>query len=62
MPISYEPKINSRIVQGERNRARARVAMGRTEGGGNEEGYGATGQETVPGELQADLFVHGFWK
>ena len=32
--ISYEPKINNRTVQGERNRSGARVAMVEQEGGG----------------------------
>ena len=60
--ISYEPKINSRPVQGETNRDRDRVATGGHEGEGNEEVEGETGQEMVPDDSQKDLSVHVFWK
>ena len=60
--ISCEPKINSRTVQGESNRAGARVSALEQEGEGNKDGEGATGQAMVPGESRADVSVHGLWK
>ena len=58
--ISYEPKINSRTVQGDSNRAGAQIVTGGQEGQGSQGGQGATGQETVPDDPRADVFVHGF--
>ena len=60
--ISYVPRINSRTVQGKRNRTRAQVATGEQEGEEQEGEEGATGQATVPDESWADVSVHGFWK
>ena len=60
--ISFEPKINSKTIQGERNGAGARVATGGQDRGGNEDGEGATGKAMVPDESRTDLSVHGFWK
>ena len=60
--ISYEPKINSRNVQVERNGSGARVATGEQEGEEQEDKEGTTGQAAVPSESQADASVHGFWK
>ena len=60
--ISYEPKINSRTVQGERNRAGERID---TEGKGGQVGQvgqGATEHAKVPDESREDVSVHGFWK
>ena len=60
--ISYELKINSRIVQGERNGDGAWIDMRSQEGGGNEGGEGAKEQATVPDESREDVSIHGFWK
>ena len=49
-------------VQGEKNRARARVVTGEQEGGDQDDEEGATGQSLVPDELRPDASVHGFWK
>ena len=69
--ITYEPKINSRTVQGERTRAGARQEGGEADGG--TETIGRTvnraarlasqpGQLEVPAESRADVSAHGFWK
>ena len=55
--ISYEPKIKSKKVQGERNRARAGVAPGEQEGEENESEEGATGKAMVPDESRADVSI-----
>ena len=76
--ITYEPKINSRTVQGERTGARARQEGGESNGGTDTVGtyqggkartvYGAVrlvwqpGQVVVPAESRADRISHGFWK
>ena len=60
--ISYEPKINSRAVQGERNGSNARVATIEQNGEEQDGEEGATRQETVPEESRADVSVHGCWK
>ena len=60
--ISYEPRINSRIVQGERNGDGAQVATGSKKGEENEGGESVTGQATVLDESRADVSIHGFWK
>ena len=60
--IYYKPKINSRTLQGDTDKAEARVA---TRGQGvqvNQYGQGAIGQETVTGESWVDVSIHGFWK
>ena len=46
--ISYESKINSRTVRGDRNGAIARVETIVREGGENKDREGETGQVTVP--------------
>ena len=51
--ISYKPRINSRTIQGERNRYGVQRAT---------EGQGSTGQATVPDASRADVSIHGFWK
>ena len=60
--IFYEPKINSRTVQGKRNGDGAWFAIGVQEGEGNKDIEGATGQEMLTNESRAYLFVHGFCK
>ena len=69
--ISYEPKINSRTVQGERTRAGARQEGGEDNGGTDTVGQkvneavrliGQPGQVVVPTESRADVSAHGFWK
>ena len=60
--ISYEPKINSRTVQGERNRAGARVVTREQEGSDQEVKNVATGQARVPDDSRTDVYAHGFWK
>ena len=69
--ITYEPKINSRTVQGERTGAGARQQEGEADGGTETIGWtvnGATrlagqrGQVVVPAESRADVYAHGFWK
>ena len=59
--ISYEPKIDSRTVQDERNWAGAGVVTGSQEGKGNEVREVATGHATMPDESQTDVSVCGFW-
>ena len=76
--ITYEPKINSRTVQGERTGAGARQD-GRTADGGADTvgeaqgGRGCTvnvaakligqpGQVVLPAESRADVSSHKFWK
>ena len=59
---SYEPKINSRIVQSDRNGDGARVATGEQEDKEQEVREGATGQITVTDKAQANVSVNGFWK
>ena len=72
--ITYEPKINSRTVQGERNRARARQEGGESNGGmdtkGEDQGgrartvngaailVGQPGQVVVSAKLRADISAH----
>ena len=51
--------MNSRTVQGERNRAGARID---TRGKVGQVGQGATEQAKVPDESREDVSVHGFWK
>ena len=76
--ITYEPKINSTTVQGERTGAGARQENGPADGGmdtvGESQGgsrrtvnrvvilEGQTGQLQVPAELRADISFHGFLK
>ena len=60
--IFYEPKINSRTVQGKRNGDGAWFAIGVQEGEGNKDIEGATGQEMLPNEPREYLSVHGLWK
>ena len=60
--ISYGPKINSRTIQGELNRAGAWVATVKQEGEEQENEEGETGQAMVLYESRADLSVHGLWK
>ena len=69
--ITYEPKINSRTVQGERTGARARQEGGEADGGTDTVGRtvnGAArlveqpGQVVVPAESRSDVSAHGFWK
>ena len=69
--ITYEPKINSRTVQGERTRAGARQEGGESDGGTDTVGrkvnrvailVGQPGQVLVPAESRADVSAHGFWK
>ena len=69
--ITYEPKINSRTVQGERNGAGARQDGGEDDSGTDTVGrmvnraarlVGQLGQVVVPAELRADVSVHGFCK
>ena len=69
--ITYEPKINSRTVQGERTGAGERQegeeADGSTETVGRTVNraarlVGQPGQVLVPAESRADVSAHGFWK
>ena len=69
--ITYEPKINSRTVQGGKTASRARQEGGQADGGTETVGRtvnGATlliGQPVhvvVPAESRADVSAHGFWK
>ena len=60
--IYYEPKINSKTVQGEINRSGARGTTGKQEGEDQDDKEGDTGQATMPDESQADVSIHGFWK
>ena len=60
--ISYDPKINSRKVQGKRNGGRAWVATGEEKGKDNEVKEVATGQTTVPDESNMDVSFHVFCK
>ena len=60
--ISYEPKINSRTVQGESNWDRARFATGSQYREVNEGVEGAMVKITVPDDSRTDASVHGFWK
>ena len=76
--ITYEPKINSRTVQGERTGARVRQEGGEANGftgtvGESQRGrarkvngaarlVGQLGQVVVPAELRAGVSAHGFWK
>ena len=76
--ITYEPKINSRTVQGERTRAGERQGEGTYDGvaetvGESQGGRGRTvnsavrlvgslGQVQVSAESRADVSAHGFWK
>ena len=59
--ITYEPKINSRTVQGERTGAGARQEGGEADGG-TDRLVGQPGQVVVPAESKADISAHGFWK
>ena len=69
--ITYEPKINSRTVQGERNGAGVRQEGGEADGGTDTVGQtvngaarliGQLGQVEVPADSRADISAHGFWK
>ena len=76
--ITYEPKINSRTVQGERNKLGARQEVGEADGGTDTVGAaqggrgrtlngvarleGKPGQVVVPAESRADVSAHGFCK
>ena len=76
--ITYEPKINSRTVQGERTgagtRQEGREANGITETVGEAQGgrvrtvngktrlIGQPRQVVVPAESRADVSAHGLWK
>ena len=76
--ITYEPKINSRTVQGRSNRAGARQEGGAANGGTEtlEEAQGVRGrtvnraarlvgkrvQVVVPAESRAEVSAHDFWK
>ena len=69
--ITYEPKINSRTVQGERTMYGARQERGEANGGtdtvgrtvnGEDRLVGQPGQVLVPADLRADVSSHGFWK
>ena len=76
--ITYEPKINSRTVQGERTGAVARQeggeAYGSTDTVGEAQGgrarkvngttrlVGQPGQVILPAESRSDVNAHGFWK
>ena len=68
--ISYEPKINSRTVQGERTGARARQEGGEADGGMETVGRTVNGaarlvgqpiEVVVTAESMADVSAHGFW-
>ena len=69
--ITYEPRINSRTVQGERIGAGARQEGGEANGGMDTVGrtvnraarlVGQPGQIVVPAESRTDVSAHGFWK
>ena len=76
--VTYEPKINSRTVQGERTGAGAWQEGGESDGGtetvGEAQGgrvrtvnrearlVGQPGQLVLPAELRADVSAHGLWK
>ena len=69
--ITYEPKINSRKVQGERTGDGARKEGGEADGGTDTVGRAVNGaarlvgqpeQVVVPSESRADVSTHGFWK
>ena len=69
--ITYEPKINSRTVQGENTGAGARKEGGEADGGTDTVGrtvngaarlVGKPGQVVVTAEPRADVSAHGFWK
>ena len=69
--ITYEPRINSRTVQGERTGSEARQEGGEADSGTDTVGrtvdgaarlVGQTGQVVVPAELRADVSSHGIWK
>ena len=59
--ITYEPKINSRTVQGERNESGAWQKGGEADGG-MDRLLGQQGQVVVPAELRSDVSSQGFWK
>ena len=58
----YEPKINSRIINGERNKFREQVLTEGQDGDRNEDVKGETGHATVPDDSQADACIYAFWK
>ena len=58
--ITYEPKINSRTVQGERTGAGARQEGGEADDG-TDRLVGQPGHVVLPAELRADVSAHGFW-
>ena len=76
--ITYEPKINSRTVQGERTGSGARQESGSADGGADAVGdaqggsgrtvngtarlVGRLGQVQVTAEWRADVSTHSFWK
>ena len=69
--IAYEPKINSRKVQGERTGDRVRQEGGEADGGMETVGRAVNGaailiwqpgQVVVPAESRTDVSAHGFWK
>ena len=76
--ITYKPKINSRIVQGDSTGAGARQEGEEADGGtdtvGEAQGgrgrtvngaarlIGRPGQVVVPADSRADVSAHGFWK
>ena len=69
--ITYEPKINSRTVQGENIGSRARQEGGQADSDTDTVGktingaarlVGQPGQVVVPAESRADVSNHGFWK
>ena len=69
--ITYEPRINSRTVQGERTGSEARQEGGESNGGTDTVGrtvnraarlVGQPGQVVVPIESKADVSSHGLWK
>ena len=69
--ITYEPKINSRTVQGEKTGAGARQEGGESDGGTDTVGrtvnraailIGQLRKVVVPAESRADVSAHGFWK
>ena len=76
--ITYEPKINSRTVHGERTKSGEQQNGGAADGGANTVGesqevngrtvnreirlVGQPGQVEVPVASRADINAHGFWK
>ena len=69
--ITYEPKINSRTVQGERTKDGARQEGGKSDSSTETVWRtinaaiilaGQPGQVVVPAESRADVSAHGFWK